>query len=50
MAIKHSKVLPAHPLKIHETRPSPMAEHGFWLSVSRVLVQDLVDGGNDHFG
>jgi hypothetical protein len=22
MAIKHSKVLPAHPLKIHETRPN----------------------------
>jgi hypothetical protein len=23
MTIKHDKVLPAHPLKIHETRPSP---------------------------
>ena len=24
MTIKHDKVLPAHPLKIHETRPSPL--------------------------
>jgi len=29
---------------------SPVAAQGFWLSVSRVLVQDLVDGGDDHFG
>ena len=27
MTIKHDKVLPAHPLKIHETRPSPAGTH-----------------------
>src|SRR6266487_3083209 len=33
MAIKHDKVLPAHPLKIHETRPSPRS--GMWSVADR---------------
>src|SRR6266566_686082 len=42
MTIKHDKVLPAHPLKIHETRPNPVAAS----SANNVRY----GGGNDGIG